>query len=95
MTDPIEALRAVACKGWRWMPGMQYVSDAWNRDGFDRVEAEVYGTFFTAGVSGYNAFVSVGGVRRSRQLRDADGVADLMQETIVRRWRALGRALGV
>ena len=62
---------------------------------FGRVEAEVYGTFFTAEVSGYNAFVSVGGVRRSRPLRDADDVADLMQDTIVRRWRALGRALGV
>lgn len=62
---------------------------------FGRVEAEVYGTFFTAGVSAGNAFVSVGGVRRSHQMRDADGVADLMQDTIVRRWRALGRALGV
>ena len=35
MTDL--AKRAVACKGWRWMPGMRYVTDAWNRDGFDRV----------------------------------------------------------
>ncbi len=29
--------RAVACKGWRWMPGMRYSTDSWRAEGFERV----------------------------------------------------------
>lgn len=29
------ARRAVACKGWRWLPGMTYWIDPWRADRFD------------------------------------------------------------
>lgn len=36
MSDLDLSRRAIAA-GWRWEAGARYITDAWNRDGFDRV----------------------------------------------------------